>query len=60
MLRHGSDLILKSLAHMCEAFLCPGMDGMSQRAMDGGATNVHGSTVFLKDPWKAVRSLQFT
>ena len=77
MLWYVSNLILKSLAHKCEAFLCtgstvfrkepgmavrlyPGMDGMSQGAMEGGETNVHGWTVFRKKPGKAVQSLQFT
>ena len=34
---------------------CPGMDGMSQRARDGGATNAQGWAVCRKEPQKAVR-----
>ncbi len=33
---------------------------ISQRAMDGGEMNIHGWTVYLKEPWKAVRLLQLT
>ena len=37
--------------------LYPWMDGMSQGAMDGGETNIHGWMVCLKEPWMAVRRM---
>ena len=45
--------IAKSHGWRCDE--CPGMDGISQGAMDGDEMNVQGWTVYLKEPGMAMR-----